>query len=134
MVEFLSRLTEAQFEDRRRKLEAVPKSLFLDETDTLTLLRATVLVTAGDPAGLLIPTILPGNAIPEAFLLSVFGYLRGYFAINLGSKIEREVHGRSVIHCDTPAQSLISLVGSGKSGGMVFGKVITNFVHIGHEK
>ena len=53
---------------------------------SLTLLRAAVLVTAGDPTRLLIPAIFAWNAVAETFLLSILRYLRCYLAIDLGSK------------------------------------------------
>ena len=70
----------------------------------------------------------------ESILLSILGDLRRYLSLDPGSEVEREVHGRNVIHCNTPAQRLISLVSSGKGGRMLLGKVITNFVHVGHKK
>ena len=49
---------------------------------SLTLLGATVLIAARDPAGLLIPAIFAWNAIAETFVLSIFRYLRRYLAVD----------------------------------------------------
>src|SRR5262245_30015095 len=101
---------------------------------SLTLLCAAVLIPTRNPTSLLVPAIFARNAITETFVLSIFGELRRYFAVDPGSEVERKVHGRSVIHCNTPAKRLIAFVGSGKSSGMVFRQVITDFVHVRHEK
>src|SRR5262245_21364157 len=87
---------------------------------SLTLLCAAVLIATRNPTRLLVPAIFARNAIAKTFVLSIFRNLRRYCAVDPGSEVEREVHGRSVIHCDTPAERLISFMGSGKSSGMVF--------------
>src|ERR1700758_1339856 len=101
---------------------------------SLTFLSAAVLITAGDPTRLVIPAILSRDAIPASFLLSVRRHLRRHLSIDNRREVNGEMHGRNVIGCDTPAQCLISLVSSGKGGRMVFRKVITNFVHVGHKE
>src|SRR5262245_66495390 len=93
---------------------------------SLTLLGAAVLVATRDPTRLLVPAIFARNAIAETFVLPIFRDLRRYLAVDPGSEVEREVHGRSVIHGNTPAKRLISLVSSGKSSGMVFRQVLTD--------
>src|SRR5262249_37639475 len=101
---------------------------------SLTLLCAAVLIPARNPTRLLVPAIFARNAIAETFVLSIFGDLRRYVAVDPGSEVEREVHGRSLIHRNAPAERLVSFVGSGKSSRMVFRQMITDFVHVGHEK
>src|ERR1043166_8919250 len=44
------------------------------------------------------------------------------------------MHCRYVISRNAPSQRLVSLVGGGESGGMILGKVITDFVHVRHQK
>src|SRR5262245_44143898 len=101
---------------------------------SLTLLGAAVLVATRNPTCLLVPTIFAWNTIAETFVLAIFRNLCRYLAVDPGSEVEGEVHGRSVIHGDTPAQRLIPFVGCGKGSWMVFRQMITDFVHVGHEK
>src|SRR6266481_9548114 len=91
---------------------------------SLTFLSTAVLIAAGDPTCLVIPAIFSWDAIPESFLLPVLRHLRRHLSIDNRREVKGEMHGCSVVYCNTPASRLVSLVSSGKGSRMVLRKVI----------
>jgi hypothetical protein len=67
-------------------------------------------------------------------LLLVFGHLRRHFAIDDRGEVKRKVHRVGVIDRDAPAQRLITFVGRSECRRVIFIQVITDFVHVRHQK
>ena len=57
------------------------------ENRALALLRAPVLISARNPARLIVPAIFSGNAVNQAPLALVFGNLCLYLTVDQGRKV-----------------------------------------------
>src|SRR5215467_15273573 len=89
----------------------------------LALLGTAVLIAAGDPAGLLIPSILSRDAVAESLILLILGNFCRRFSIHDRRKIKGEMHGGRIVHRHAPPKRLISLVGCGKSRRVILRQV-----------
>src|ERR1051325_7120793 len=102
------------------------------ENRALAFLRAPVLIATRNPTGLLVPAVFSGDTVSQALLALILRDLCLQRSIDQRREVQSEMHGRDVVRGDSPSERLVTLVRCGKSGRMIFGEVVADFVHIWH--
>src|ERR1044071_8706244 len=104
------------------------------ENRALAFLRASILIATRNPTGLLVPAVFSGNTVSQALLALILWDLCLQLSIDQRREVQSEMHGRHVVGGTPPAKRLVTLMRCGKSGRMIFRQVVTDFVHIRHQK